>query len=179
MLLFNPFYGTYSEPVPTTPFFFYLFLGVVGLAGGVALLLGANVFKRRRGRMVLLLIAAGSTVALGAVFVQLNNIDNANLGDVRISITSATCGGASTVVCSIQMVNSGTASAQVGASGNTISILGHTTPGTCTPVLLDRGSRPTTTSCSFPVAEGPPGSAFTLYITLSNGGSVPGTGIFS
>jgi len=79
----------YSMPEPAP--IYQEFVGFVGLIGGVALLLGANVFKGRWGRVILLFIAVGLITPLGIAAASQISATSWGWGSASLQIVGTTC----------------------------------------------------------------------------------------
>jgi len=94
-----------------------------------------------------------------------------------VSIQTLTCSGSANLVCSAELMNTGTATVE--ADNATITYGGHTTlASTCGKTRLDP---PGTYNfqCTFPTGHATSGSSFNYSVMLSNGASVPFNGHFA
>jgi hypothetical protein len=94
----------------------------------------------------------------------------------EVSVVSISCTGTTNVTCSARLANPGAAGTQV-VSGS-IMTGGQSASGTCQRLTLPSGGSITSVKCTFPIAPGEPGQAFSGSIETSNGAAVPFAGVF-
>jgi hypothetical protein len=109
-----------------------LFVGLVGLIGGVALLLGANVLKARRGRIVLLFVTLGLIVFIGLGF---NPAPADFTSGASLQVVMQNC-SSSAGTCTLQVTNTGGGSASITGA----NVYGRSATATDVPVNVPAGT---------------------------------------
>jgi len=162
-LYFDPHYfGLYSEPVPPS----YLdLIPLFSFVGGLAVVLGANVVKRRWTRI-------GLAVVVIAIFTYLtigtsSAIANAPLQNPwvlgEVHVTSAACNSSPTLECTFVLQNEGADPVQVRGA----VLYGNTLPGTCDQTVINDGAS-TTLHCSWPGGTTESTPQYAGYVMIGN-----------
>jgi len=94
----------------------------------------------------------------------------------NVLVTSVTCTGTASLVCTAELQNTGAASTE--AIGATITFGGHSTAGTCNQAVAYAGET-SPFQCSFQTSSGSLGSPFAYRLSLSDGVAVIFDGNFT
>jgi hypothetical protein len=140
------FFGVFSiAPVPGYLDLVPLFSFIVG----IAMVLGANVVKRRWTRICLAVVVAAImvffTIEMGSAITTARLENPFAASDV--SLTSATCNPSPSLECTFILYNGGTDPVQ--ATGAVLDNYGNTLFGNCDQIMIDDGTS-ASFHCSFP-----------------------------